>query len=198
MNTWIVSDYHLGDDRMKILGRPFDSADVMAETFIKLHNSVVKPEDEVIIVGDVCCNKTLDKISLIERFNGKKTLIRGNHDIGLSDDVLFKYFNVIVPDGKGLNVEVGDIPCYATHYPTSGVEDRFNLVGHVHSAWKYQLNMYNIGVDANHFYPVNLNTIPFHLEAITKFYDSDVWVAYNDINVAYRDKRGKKDKYFKS
>jgi len=182
---------------MKILGRPFDSAYVMIAKLIKLHNSVVKPDDEVIFVGDVCCNKTLDKIDQVAKFNGKKTLIRGNHDIELSDEVLSKYFDRVIPNGEGLNIQVGDIPCYATHYPTSGVKDRLCLVGHVHAAWKYQLNMFNIGVDANHFYPVDLSTIPSHLEAITKFYDSDVWVAYNEINTEYRDKRGKKSKYFK-
>ena len=95
MNTWITADYHIGDDRMKILGRPFDNADVMIKTLITLHNSVVEPDDEVIFVGDVCCKTTLDKMHLIERFNGKKTLIRGNHDEGLSDDVLSKYFHII-------------------------------------------------------------------------------------------------------
>jgi len=196
MAIFITADFHIGDSRMEILGRPFDSADVMIETLIKNHNSVVKPDDEVIIVGDVCCNKTLDKIHLVERFNGKKTLIRGNHDIGLSDDILSKYFDRIITDGGGLKIKVGDIPCYATHYPTTGMKDRFCLVGHVHAAWKYQLNMYNIGIDCNHFYPVNLNTIPFHLNAITNFYDEDVWAAYNEINTAYRDKRGKKGVYF--
>jgi hypothetical protein len=57
--------------------------------------------------------------------------------------------------------------------------------------------MLNIGVDVHHFRPVNLDSIPFHLTAISEYYDEDVWVAYNEINQRYRGKRGKEGSYFK-
>ena len=97
---------------------------------------------------------------------------------------------------KHVRLEVEGIECYATHYPTRGKWNEFNLVGHIHSAWKYQLNMFNIGVDANHFYPVDLETVPFHISAISGFYDQDVWVAYNEINKFYENKRGKSGSRF--
>jgi hypothetical protein len=34
-------------------------------------------------------------------FNGKKTLVRGNHDRVFSDDDLKPYFHTIIPDGGG-------------------------------------------------------------------------------------------------
>ena len=197
INTWICSDQHLGDDRMKILGRPFSSSEDMIEKLIELHNLVVKPNDEVIMVGDICNKDTPEMIKHVSRFNGKKTLIRGNHDVNLSDEELSEYFDEVIPDGEGMETEVEGMKCYIVHYPTQGKEDRFNLVGHVHSAWRYQLNMMNIGVDANHFLPVNLQTIPNHYKAICEFYDEDVWVAYNEINAKYVGKRGKKGSYFK-
>jgi len=197
VNTWICSDHHLGDERMKILGRPFSSSEDMIEKFIELHNLVVKPNDEVIMVGDICNKDTPEMIKHVSRFNGNKTLIRGNHDINLSDEELSEYFDEVIPDGEGMEIEVEGMRCYITHYPTQGKEDRFNLVGHSHSAWRYQLNMFNIGIDANHFLPVNLKTIPNHYKAICEFYDDDVWVAYNEINAKYAGKRGKKGRYFK-
>ena len=83
------------------------------------------------------------------------------------------------------------------YYPTMGRKDRFNLVGHIHAAWKYQLNSMNVGVDANHFAPIDLASIPFHYGAITKFYDEDVWAAYNELNAKWVGIRGKKGSYFK-
>ena len=197
MKKWITADLHLGDDRMKILGRPFDDANNMFELFANSHNRFVTPDDELIIVGDVCRNTAAkESISLIDKFNGKKTLIRGNHDSALSDEELAPYFETIIPDGEGLEFEIEGVRCYATHYPTTGREDCFNLVGHIHAAWKYQLNMFNVGIDSNNFLPVNLDSIPFHFKAITEFYDEDVWAAYHKINEKYRDERGKKGSYF--
>jgi calcineurin-like phosphoesterase family protein len=198
MKTWITSDFHLGDDRMEILGRPFGNKEHMLKVLVDNHNMFVAPDDKLIVVGDVCRNTVAKEfISFVEKFNGKKTLIRGNHDSSLSDEELAPYFETIIPDGEGLEIEIEGIPCYATHYPTTGRKDCFNLVGHIHAAWKYQLNMFNIGIDVNNFLPVNLDTIPFHLKAITEFYDDDVWAAYNEINTIFRDRRGKKGSYFK-
>ena len=55
----------------------------------------------------------------------------------------------------------------------------------------------NVGVDANHFVPHNLDeAIPFFLKAISEFYDEDVWAAYNAANSPYVGIRGKKGVYF--
>jgi len=195
MATFLTSDWHLGDDRFKILGRPFISREQMEDEFVKLHNNLVAPEDDVYVVGDIVCNRFPDYLSHVDRFNGQKVLIRGNHDIIFSDDELLKYFKQVIPDGEGIN---NDIPCYMVHYPTEGNTERFTLCGHVHSAWKYQLNMFNIGVDSNHFKPTNIEDIPFHFNAISKFYDDDIWCAYNNINTSYRNKRGIKGTYFRN
>lgn len=196
MNTFITSDFHLGDDRMTIMGRPFSSGEEHIEALIKNHNSVVAPDDLVIIAGDVCYQKKLESLPIVKRFNGRKILIRGNHDRGFSTEELEKYFERVIPEGDGIELEVEGIPCFVTHYPTTGMAGRFNLVGHIHAAWKYQLNMFNIGVDTNHFFPVNLNTIPFHFKAICEFYDEDVWVAYNTLNSSFSGIRGKSGTYF--
>lgn len=179
------------------MGRPFDNKDQHIDTLVTNHNQLVAPEDEVIVVGDVCYQKATEYLYHVKRFNGKKTLIRGNHERGLTDEQLKPYFDTIVPEGKGIEREFCGVPCYITHYPTEGRPDLFNLVGHIHAAWKYQLNMLNIGVDVHHFKPVNVDRIQFHFDAICKYYDEDVWVAYNPINSLFRDVRGKPSTYFK-
>lgn len=196
MKRFIVSDWHLGEDRMAILGRPFETGDACIEAMIANHNSVVSPDDEVIVVGDVCYQKRPECLPLVARFNGKKVLIRGNHDRGISDEDFRPYFSEIIPDGEGIEIEAGDLKCFVTHYPTRGKTEIFNLVGHIHSAWKVQFNMFNVGVDVNHFFPTNADKIPFYLKAICDFYDDDVWVAYKSVNKSWCGIRGKSGSYF--
>jgi calcineurin-like phosphoesterase family protein len=198
MKRWITADWHLGEDRFEIMGRPFKTQMENIETLIKNHNELVQHDDWVIMVGDVCYQKYPEYLPYVEKFNGKKTLLRGNHDRVFTDEQLSKYFSVIIPEGEGIVIYINEKPFYVTHYPTEGKLDTFNLVGHVHSAWKFQLNMLNVGVDVNHFRPFDVETVSAHVDAITKYYDDDVWVAYQKINEQYRGIRGKKGTYFKS
>lgn len=194
--TWLTADWHLGENRFELMSRPFKSVDEHINHLVEKHNSVVDIDDEVIVVGDAVYGKAPECVEHISRFNGKKTLIRGNHDRTISDEKYSKYFDIIIGEGDGISVSYQGIPCWLTHYPSLGKPDAFNLVGHVHAAWKYQLNMFNVGVDVNHFYPVSADKISFHFDAITQFYDGDVWIAYSDINSTYYGVRGKKTYYF--
>ncbi len=196
MNTFVVADHHLGEDRFELMGRPFATKNQHIRHLIAEHNMMVHPNDIVYMNGDVCYQKSPESLPFIKQFNGRKILIRGNHDRIFTDEQLAPYFEEIVPEGEGIEIDIEGIPCYITHYPTKSKKDRFNLIGHIHSAFKYQLNMFNVGVDVNGFRPVNLNKIPFHLKAIEEFYDDDVWVAYNDINSQFIGKRGKRGSYF--
>lgn len=199
MKTWITADWHIGEslELTKIRGRPFKSSEEILEHILHKHNSLVSKDDRVIVVGDVCAYTAPNLLKYVADFAGTKTLIRGNHDGVIPDSQFLQYFDRVVPEGDGIEIDCGGIPCYVTHYPTRGRKDRFNLVGHIHAAWKYQLNMINVGVDVHHFYPVDLDTIPNHFKAVSEFYDGDVWVAYNEINSCHFDGRGKKGSYFK-
>jgi len=197
MKSFVTADWHLGEDRFQLMGRPFNNVDEHIDTLVKNHNSVVRPDDMVYMLGDVCYQKAPEYLSQVSRFNGKKTLVRGNHDKVFTDEQLRPYFDAIYIEGQGFSMEIDGILCYLTHYPTEGLNLHFNLVGHIHAAWKYQLNMFNVGVDANHFFPVDLETIPFHFTAIEKYYDRDVWAAYEEINTVHRRTRGKRTTYFR-
>lgn len=194
---WLTADWHLGEDRFEIMGRPFSNVQEHIDHLVTCHNKVVLADDLVYVVGDTVYSKTgTTYLPQIGRFNGRKILIRGNHDNAINDEQFAFHFERIVPDGGGIELEIEGIPCYLTHYPTRGREDRFNLVGHVHHTWHHQLNSLNVGVDVNHFYPTNFTSVPKHLAAITKFYDEDVWVAYQTLNNQYRGTRGKTGSYF--
>lgn len=198
--TFLTADWHLGEDRFRILQRPFQTSEEYISHLIKNHNKIVSPEDTVYVLGDVIYQKAevASYLPIIAKLNGKKILIRGNHDKVITDEQFRPYFETIYPDGSGVEIEFSEIPCFLTHYPTTGKVDRFNLVGHIHSAWKVQLNMLNVGVDVHNFCPVNAEDLLFFFQAITQFYDQDVWSAYLPINSSYQDSRGKKSTYFET
>lgn len=200
--TWITADWHLGEDRFEIMQRPFSNSWEMVNHLVANHNAIVAQHHEVIVVGDAVYQKAPDFLKYVKFFNGRKTLVRGNHDSVFTDEDLLPYFEKIVPEGDGLErmvvVDGKEVPCFITHYPTQSRKDRYNLVGHIHSSWKYQLNMFNVGVDVHHFKPLDLEKeVAFAYRATTSFYDDDVWAAYEDANMVYRGSRGKPGSYFK-
>jgi calcineurin-like phosphoesterase family protein len=197
MAHFITADWHLGEDRFPIMARPFTTVDEMIDRLVAEHNALVKPEDKVWMNGDAVYQKKPEYLPHVARFNGIKTLFRGNHDTVFTNEQLAPYFDEIVPEGDGRVLKIGDLECWVTHYPTQAREDMFNLVGHIHAAWKFQLNMVNVGVDVHHFRPVNIEAVPGFFTAITKFYDRDVWVAYEQTNQKFVAERGAKTRYFK-
>ena len=196
MNTWFTSDWHIGDTRVNMLRRPFVNED---EMFFKLkdeHNKLVHPNDTVYVLGDVCFRKAKHVLSAVNDFNGKKILVRGNHDRDTSDEEFLVYFDQVIAEGEGLEIEYKNINFYLTHYPTTTRQDIFNLVGHIHDAWKFQPNMINVGVDVNHFRPVNAGEIIYFYNAIMTHFDQDIWSAYLPQNTTHFEQRGKKTSYF--
>jgi calcineurin-like phosphoesterase family protein len=85
-NIFVASDHHFGhvnickflnEDGTKV--RPWDNPDEMDEILIQNHNAVVGPNDKCYFLGDVAINRK--HLYKIDRLNGDKVLIKGNHDI---------------------------------------------------------------------------------------------------------------------
>lgn len=86
MQLWFVSDTHFGHANILtfesdgVLMRPgFKDVDEMDELMISRWNEMVKPQDHVYHLGDLCMMKRF--ISVGRKLNGHKRLILGNHDI---------------------------------------------------------------------------------------------------------------------
>ncbi|MFH1842874.1 MAG: metallophosphoesterase [bacterium] len=78
MNTFVTADLHLGHDAIRRFSqRPFVSVTEMDESIITSWNNHVGPKDLVYIVGDFAWKRHDIYLSAL---NGKKVLIRGNHD----------------------------------------------------------------------------------------------------------------------
>ena len=168
-NIFFTADMHFGHENMisfvdyngqKI--RPFNTCQECDELMIENWNSMVRSQDKIYVLGDVCFNKNLgDKI--MPRLNGKKCLIRGNHDnFKLSWYALWFY------DVRGCH----NLENYLlTHIPIhldSKARFKMNIHGHLHRNIVYKNEneikipdvwYRNVCMDYNNYKPVPFEQI---------------------------------------
>ena len=76
------SDTHYGHNKIiNFANRPFADLDEMHEALVQNYNSVVGPTDVVVWIGDVSFKAVSETDQWLNRFNGYKILVVGNHDI---------------------------------------------------------------------------------------------------------------------
>lgn len=136
-NRFVISDTHFGHtnswEKFKLPNgdplRPFTSTEEMDETMVERWNAVVRPQDTVYHLGDVVINKK--SLHHVKRLNGKKRLVRGNHDIFKDND----YREVGFDSLYGVRVFVDKF--ILSHIPLHPdcITDRFkvNVHGHLHA-----------------------------------------------------------------
>ena len=84
MRTWIGSDFHWGHANiMKFCPTTrghYTDITHMNEDMISMWNAKVSVDDLVYILGDVAFCSVSDTVKILNRLNGSKILIEGNHD----------------------------------------------------------------------------------------------------------------------
>ena len=132
--TFLISDTHFGHEKTCTVFkrddgtplRPFASAEEMDEAMVKRWNDRVRPNDKVYHLGDVVINRKF--LHILDRLNGDKVLIKGNHDIFKMEDYYPRFRDI-----RGYHVLNGMI---MSHVPvhTDSIE-RFgtNIHGHLHA-----------------------------------------------------------------
>lgn len=93
MNIWGTADLHF--DHANILKynpdtRKFNDVNHMNEEIIRIWNENVAPEDLTYILGDVAFCKPSKAAAYMQRLNGRKILIEGNHDNKLVENAEFR------------------------------------------------------------------------------------------------------------
>ena len=168
-NIFFTADMHFGHENMisfvdyngqKI--RPFNTCQECDELMIENWNSMVRPQDKIYVLGDVCFNKNLgDKI--MPRLNGKKCLIRGNHD-----NFKLSWYSLWFYDVRGCH----NLENYLlTHIPVhldSKARFKMNIHGHLHRNIVYKNEneikvpdvwYRNVCMDYNNYKPVSFEQI---------------------------------------
>jgi calcineurin-like phosphoesterase family protein len=181
MTTFFYSDPHYGHyNIIKYCNRPYSSAEEMDNDLVKRYNSRVSKNDTVIWLGD--CGFYRDKVkakALMDRLNGKKILIRGNHDNkpGWMAAIGFEFV------AENATIMIGKKRVRLSHFPYKvpfwtllwlrlrGIKIRFNqrrlkddgsflIHGHVHKSWPRQTGkMINVSCDVWDYKPVPMKEI---------------------------------------
>lgn len=166
MSAFVTADLHLGHAKsITFLDpsgqriRPFDSLDELHNVLITRWNAVVNQRDTVYILGDVAIAR--QGLKLLPEFNGRKILVKGNHDIFKLNDYL-PYF----ADIRGAMVRDNLI---FTHIPihSASFESRYvgNVHGHLHCHFvkddhgQMDRRYFSACVERNGFTPVALDLI---------------------------------------
>lgn len=160
---WLTSDLHLGHDKEFVWkARGFNSVDEMNRTIIDHLNEVVKPEDDLYILGDLILGNIEEGKKLLRRVPGKVHVILGNHDSAAK----IAYYESLGWDCQwGLCTKISGYHILMSHWPTltSNFDlkplkrEVINFHGHTHQESNFTDNqycMYHVGMDSHNCYPV--------------------------------------------
>jgi calcineurin-like phosphoesterase family protein len=112
-------------------------------------NKWVKKKDTLILGGDVTFAKRADAERFLDRLNGNKFLIVGNHDKNIQNSTRFSQITQIKDytfSQFGLNIHIA-----LCHYPLVSWNRKphgsWHLYGHVHGRYKHPDLAFDIGID---------------------------------------------------
>jgi calcineurin-like phosphoesterase family protein len=171
-NVFLIADLHFGDSDMCSLlkedghpMRPFKSVEEHDATLIENWNKVVThPSDKVYVLGDVAQKKK--DIENFGKLNGKKILLKGNHDIYEMKEYA-KYFKDIRATHRLENgLLMSHIPI---HPSTFGKAHKVNVHGHIHDKKVHMLDGYKFSVLDKRYFCVSCehtNYTPIELGAV--------------------------------
>ncbi len=171
MTIFFISDTHFphpniltftGQDGQRI--RPqFTSVEEMDEHMVERWNSVVKPSDHVYHLGDVTmmrgtatrCLHPKSPLRIVQRLNGHKRLVLGNHDHCPVEAYAAVGFQKIY------GVKLVD-KFWCSHVPIHEMgmgRATANIHGHIHEKPSPPGYYYNVSVEALDYTPVPLDVI---------------------------------------
>lgn len=167
---YFTSDLHFGHDR-EFIYRPrgFNSIQEHDEEIILRWNSVVQNGDIVYILGDLMLGDNQHGIDCLNKLNGIKYFIRGNHDTDTRLQLYEDEANIRFL-GDAVTTKYKGYHFYFSHYPTltgnlekeSLKQMTINLYGHTHQRTNFYEDrpyMYHVGVDSHNCWPVPIDKI---------------------------------------
>lgn len=177
-NTFFISDTHFGhagvcrflrEDGTKL--RPWDDPAEMDEALVANWNSRVNPNDKVYHVGDVVINRRA--LVILKRLNGKKCLIKGNHDIFRLEEYS-QYFYDVRAYKHYNDMMLSHIPMHKDCVARFGV----NIHGHLHAniirhpVFKDQpdADYFNVSVEQINYTPISLDEVREQIAERRKLY----------------------------
>lgn len=170
MTIWFTSDSHFHHANIiTFCNRPFADVRAMNDALVEGWNSRVQPSDHIYHLGDVTMERDNQGrgLGILERCNGHKRLILGNHDHYAMKHYL-KYFEKVM----AMNVIGGMRFTHIPVHPASMGRVAANVHGHIHNNQSEEFKpvkrydgkggvipYINISVEVTDYHPVSLEEI---------------------------------------
>lgn len=175
MTRFFTSDHHFNHKKViAFCDRPYSDLFEMNRALVENWNEVVGPDDDTWILGDFTFGGTIFTASIAKQLNGRKHLIRGNHDwkrikstrldmgfASITDETTDIWLED-PDDGWRTHARMSHFPYQFSHPTDSRYEElrpkdngAWLLHGHVHRSWRVKERMINVGVDVWGYRPVS-------------------------------------------
>ncbi len=194
---WFTADLHFGHEAViKMQNRPFKDYRDMDDALIHHINECVGPNDRLFILGDVSHHITAeDTNALVKRLHGKKSLLLGNHDVTGEPEKCQYDESLFESVGYYKKMNANNMNIIMMHFPMlswpKAMAGSVMLHGHIHSGPEYNeanikagIRRYDVGVDANNYYPVSIEQVkqwaeqtPVSITSRENLYIPGVWTA---------------------
>lgn len=154
---WFTADLHHGHPKIiDIHNRPITGDDKKikdlnhTEWLVKeVINKFVKKGHTLYIIGDISLAKKNEAEKFVDKLNGNKFLIMGNHDKNLKNSTRFTQITIrkdFTYSKFGLNIHI-----VLDHFPMFSwnrkIYNSWHLYGHVHGRLKNFGNSFDVGID---------------------------------------------------
>ena len=156
---WFTSDTHFCH-KLMLQYRPFHTIDDMNEFIIDKWNKKIGKHDIVYVLGDFGFGNREELKKILTALNGRKTLIRGNHDKRARVHSIKGWVNV--KDYHELIYKKSTRICLF-HFPISDWNRRWkgslHIHGHSHGKHNGDGRMMDVGVDALNYSPISIEDV---------------------------------------
>lgn len=177
MKTFFTSDHHFGHKNIiEYSQRPFANVEEMDEYMIEVWNRMVEPDDTVYHLGDFTLGNGATAIKYFEQLNGQIKILTNiwHHDkrwIKYLQNKWHKLWMHIEPLPPMVVLE-NKPPIVLCHYPIARWDRKhygsWHLHGHSHGEYLGKGFIMDVGVDANNFTPVSMETVKEYMNEISE------------------------------
>lgn len=139
----------------------FTDVEEMNETLIDNFNGAVGKKDDVIFLGDFAFASPTMIDEILDRLNGFKYFIIGNHDRQMRKEKVRQHFGWVEHYAE---FNVGERIVVMSHYPmvtwNKKYHGSYQLYGHTHGRIPYgEGKSMDVGVDTNDMRPYNIDEV---------------------------------------
>lgn len=148
LNYYITSDLHFYHEKIMTFcpnTRPWKDKNEMNEALIRHWNDLVGPDDVIFHLGDFSFSGMEATKKVLDRLNGHKIFIRGNHCKKVTPKLDVEWYDYLEVNFEGTKVCMMHYPIASWNCAGRG---SVMLHGHTHGTYKAKGRIMDVGFDA--------------------------------------------------